>query len=59
MMQLLVQFLKGFCYFAGITPPDPENERRAALGLLIALLIISLLLTVFVLIVVPPLLRAN
>jgi hypothetical protein len=37
-MKILIYLLRGFVYFAGITPPNPETERRDAIILFLALI---------------------
>jgi hypothetical protein len=37
-MKILIYLLRGFVYFAGITPPNPETERRDAIILFLVLI---------------------
>jgi hypothetical protein len=56
-MRFLIYLLRGFVYFAGITPPSPEAERRAAIILFITLVAGAVILGVLTYAVFPAMFR--
>ena len=56
-MKFLIYLLRGFEYFAGITPASPENERRAALVLFITLAAGTVLLAALIYALFPAMTR--
>lgn len=59
LVRFLVQFLRGFSYFVGITPPKPEHERRTAIALALSLFLIAALLALFLFFAAPLILRVG
>ncbi len=56
-MRLLIYLLRGFVYFAGITPPSPETERRTAILLFIAIVVGAAILGVLLFVALPAMFR--
>jgi hypothetical protein len=52
-MKILIYLLRGFVYFAGITPPNPETERRDAIVLFLALIAGTALLGALIYALIP------